>query len=120
VPNETLIGTTVQNQTYSNSRIRLATSVGVAYDSDLEQACCLMAEAAQGHPRVLGDPAPKVFLTQFTDSAINLELGFWIDDPEEGKGNIVSDVNFVIWRAFKAHGIVIPFPQREVRLLNGV
>ncbi len=119
VPNETLIGTTVQNQTYSNSRIRLATSVGVAYDSDLEQACRLMAEAAQGHPRVLGDPAPKVFLTQFTDSAINLELGFWIDDPEEGKGNIVSDVNFVIWRAFKAHGIVIPFPQREVRLLNG-
>jgi small-conductance mechanosensitive channel len=120
VPNETLIGTTVQNQTYSNSRIRLATSVGVAYGSDLDQACRLMAETAQAHPRVLADPAPKVFLTQFADSAINLELGFWIDDPEEGKGNIVSDVNFAIWRAFKENGIAIPFPQREVRLLNGV
>jgi small-conductance mechanosensitive channel len=119
VPNETLIGTTVQNQTYSNSRIRLATSVGVAYDSDLELAGQLMLNAAKAHPRVLAEPAPRFFLTQFADSAINLELGFWIDDPEEGKGNIVSDVNFAIWRAFKENGISIPFPQREVRLLNG-
>ena len=118
VPNETLIGSTVQNQTYSNSQIRLSTSVGVAYDTDLEQAGRLMVEAAKGHPRILAEPAPKFFLTQFADSAINLELGFWIDDPEEGKGNIVSDVNFAIWRAFKEHGIAIPFPQREVRLLN--
>ena len=119
VPNETLIGSTVQNQTYSNSQIRLATSVGVAYDTDLEQAGRLMVEAAKAHPRVLAEPAPRFFLTQFADSAINLELGFWIDDPEEGKGNIVSDVNFAIWRAFKENGIAIPFPQREVRLLNG-
>ena len=120
VPNETLIGTTVQNQTYSNSQIRLATSVGVAYDSDLELAGRLMVEAAKAHPRVLAEPAPKFFLTQFADSAISLELGFWIDDPEEGKGNIVSDINFAIWRAFKENGISIPFPQREVRVLSGI
>ena len=118
VPNETLIGSTVQNQTYSDTRVRLSTSVGVAYDSDLDLACRLMAEAAAAHPRVLSEPAPKVFLTQFADSAINLDLGFWIDDPEEGKGNIVSDVNFAIWRSFREHGVAIPFPQREVRLLN--
>ncbi len=118
VPNETLIGTTVQNQTYSNSQVRLATSVGVAYDSDLELAGRLMVEAAKAHPRVLAEPAPKFFLTQFADSAINLELGFWINDPEAGKGNIVSDINFAIWRAFKENGIAIPFPQREVRVLN--
>jgi small-conductance mechanosensitive channel len=119
VPNETLIGSTVQNQTYSDTRIRLSTTVGVAYDSDLDLACRLMTEAAAAHPRVLADPPPKVFLTQFADSSINLELGLWIGDPEEGKGNIVSDVNFAIWRAFKEHGVAIPFPQREVRLLNG-
>uniref|UniRef100_Q47B93 MscS Mechanosensitive ion channel n=1 Tax=Dechloromonas aromatica (strain RCB) TaxID=159087 RepID=Q47B93_DECAR len=118
VPNETLIGTTVQNQTYSNTQIRLATTLGVAYDSDLDLACRLMTDAAAAHSRVLVEPAPKAFLTQFADSSINLELGFWIGDPEEGKGNIVSDVNFAIWRAFKAHGIAIPFPQREVRMLN--
>lgn len=118
VPNETLIGTTVQNQTYSNTKVRLATTVGVAYDSDLDKASRLMIGAAQEHVRVLADPAPKVFLTQFADSSINLELGFWIDDPEEGKGNIVSDINFAIWKAFKENSIAIPFPQREVRVLN--
>ena len=118
VPNETLIGTTVQNQTYSNNELRLTTTIGVAYNTDLDLACHLMTEAAVAHPRVLSSPAPKVFLTQFADSSINLELGFWIDDPEEGKGNIVSDVNFAIWRAFKEKGIVIPFPQREVHIRN--
>jgi small-conductance mechanosensitive channel len=77
-----------------------------------------MVEAAKSHPRVLADPSPKVFLTQFADSAINLEVGFWIDDPEEGKGNIVSDVNFAIWRAFREHGVAIPFPQRDVRIIS--
>jgi len=120
VPNETLISSTVQNQTYSNAQLRLVTNVGVAYDSDLDLAVRLMTEAAAAQSRVLADPPPRVFLTQFADSSINLELGFWIDDPEKGKGNVVSDINFAIWRAFKANGVSIPFPQREVRLLNEV
>lgn len=118
VPNETLIGTTVQNQTYSNSRIRLATTVGVAYDSDLELAARLMESVAAAQERVLVDPPPKVLLTQFADSAIHLELGFWIADPDAGKGNVISDVNFAIWAAFKDNRILIPFPQREIRILN--
>ncbi|WP_371323112.1 mechanosensitive ion channel domain-containing protein [Dechloromonas sp. ZY10] len=118
VPNEALIGSVVQNQTYSDSRVRLATTIGVAYASDLELVMRLMSEAAATHPRVLPDPPPKVLLTQFADSAINLELGFWIADPEEGRGNVLSDVNFAIWNAFRIHGIEIPYPQREVRLLG--
>lgn len=118
VPNETLIGSTVQNQTYSDRRLRLATTVGVAYGSDLDRVMSIMVAVAEAHPRVLRDPAPKVLLTQFADSAINLELGFWIDDPEEGRGNVISDINIGIWRAFREQGIEIPFPQREVRLLN--
>ncbi|MDR2837290.1 MAG: mechanosensitive ion channel [Azonexus sp.] len=119
VPNEILISSTVQNQTYSNTRLRLATTIGVAYDSDLDLVSRLMIEAAKTQPRVLAEPPPRVALTQFADSAINLELGFWIDDPVNGKGNILSDINFTIWRAFKANGVEIPFPQREVRILNG-
>ncbi|MEN3374082.1 mechanosensitive ion channel domain-containing protein [Dechloromonas sp. ZS-1] len=118
VPNETLIGSTVQNQTYSDRRLRLATAVGVAYGSDLDRVMSIMVAVAEAHPRVLRDPAPKVLLTQFADSAINLELGFWIDDPEEGRGNVISDINIGIWRAFREQGIEIPFPQREVRLLD--
>ncbi|MFZ2269708.1 MAG: mechanosensitive ion channel domain-containing protein [Azonexus sp.] len=118
VPNETFIGSVVQNQTFSDSRLRLTTSVGVAYDSDLELAMRLMAEAAAAQPRVLAEPAPTVFLTQFADSSINLELGFWIVDPESGKGNVVSDINLAIWKIFRVHGIEIPFPQRDLRIVH--
>jgi small-conductance mechanosensitive channel len=90
----------------------------VAYDSDLELAMRLMVESAQRQPRVLADPAPRVLLTQFADSSINLELGFWVADPENGKMNVVSDINLAIWRAFREYGVQIPFPQREVRLLQ--
>ena len=118
VPNETLIASVVQNQTYSDSRLRLATTVGVAYSTDLELAMRLMTDAAATQERVLSEPGPRAFLTLFGDSSINLELGFWIADPEEGRGNITSDVNLAIWRAFRANGIEIPFPQREVRVIN--
>ncbi|MCL2524783.1 MAG: mechanosensitive ion channel [Betaproteobacteria bacterium] len=119
VPNETLFSSTVQNQTYSDRKLRLATTIGVGYGSDLELAMRLMVEAARAQPRVLAEPPPRVMLTQFADSSINLELGFWIADPESGKGNVISDINIAIWRAFKVHGVEIPFPQREVRILNG-
>jgi small-conductance mechanosensitive channel len=118
VPNETLISSVVQNQTYSDSRMRLSTVIGVAYGSDIDLVMRLMTEAAQAHPRVLADPGPKVFLTQFADSSINLELGFWIADPEEGKGNVLSDINLAIWRIFRVHGVEIPFPQREIRVVH--
>lgn len=118
VPNETLIGTTVQNQTYSDNSLRVSTVVGVAYDSDLELAMGLMVDVAKVTERVLLEPPPKVFLTQFADSSINLELGFWISDPENGRMGVISELNLGIWRAFKENGIQIPFPQREVRVLN--
>ena len=108
----------VQNQSYTDTRVRLATTVGVAYGTDLDLAMRLMGEAASGQRRVLTDPAPKVLLTLFGDSSIQLELGFWIADPEEGKGGVTSEVNLAVWRAFRDNGIQIPFPQREVRLLD--
>jgi small-conductance mechanosensitive channel len=118
VPNEILIGTTVQNQTYSDNSLRLTTVVGVAYDSDLELAMRLMVDVAKVTERVLPEPPPKVFVTLFADSSISLELGFWISDPENGRLGVISDLNLGIWRAFKENGIQIPFPQREVRVLN--
>lgn len=118
VPNEVLVGSVVMNETYTNSRVRHAVTVQVGYDSDLERAMVLMVEAAQAQSRVLADPPPKAFLVRFADSGIDLELGFWIEDPEAGVLAIRSDINLAIWRAFGREGIDIPYPQREVRLLN--
>jgi small-conductance mechanosensitive channel len=118
VPNELLVSSVITNETFTDPKVRLATQVQVAYGSDLERAMAILVEAARAQPRVLTDPLPKAFVVAFADSGINLELGFWIADPEEGSLQTKSDIHLAIWRGFKAAGIEIPFPQREVRMLN--
>ncbi|TSA10855.1 MAG: mechanosensitive ion channel protein MscS [Betaproteobacteria bacterium] len=118
IPNELLITTTVLNHSYSNRQIRLALDLQIAYRSDLQLAMKLMEEAASRHPRALADPPPKSVLLRFADSGIDLELGVWIEDPENGVLSIRSELFLDIWRAFQEAGIEIPFPQREVRILG--
>jgi len=119
VPNEMLVTSAVLNHSYTNRKVALSTPVAVAYDTDLEMVSALMVEAAQAHPRVLADPPPRVSLARFGADGLELELGFWIEDPERGSANVRSDLNFAIWAQFKAKGVQIPYPQREVRMLGG-
>jgi small-conductance mechanosensitive channel len=58
------------------------------------------------------------FAVRFAESGIELELGVWIGDPENGQLDLRSALNQAIWRSFKANGIRIPFPQREMRIVN--
>jgi small-conductance mechanosensitive channel len=118
VPNELLVGSVITNETLTDPRVRIATQVQVAYGTDLERALAILVDAARSQPRVLADPPPKSFVIAFADSGIDLELGFWIADPEEGSMQIKSDIHLAIWQDFQAAGIEIPFPQREVRLLS--
>jgi small-conductance mechanosensitive channel len=116
VPNQNLITNPVINWSYSDPRVRLKLPVRVSYQSDPELAMQLMLQATTGHPRVITDPAPVARLMSFGDHGIDLELRFWIPDPQEGVNNVRSDVNRAIWRLFKQRGIVIPVAQREVKL----
>jgi small-conductance mechanosensitive channel len=116
VPNQNLITNPVINWSYADPRVRLKLPVRVSYNSDPELAMQLMLQASDGHPRVVQDPAPVARLMSFSDHGIDLELRFWIPDPQEGVNNVRSDVNRAIWRLFRQHGIVIPVAQREVRL----
>ncbi|MFZ3036493.1 MAG: mechanosensitive ion channel domain-containing protein [Rugosibacter sp.] len=118
VPNEQLISSVVRNESYTDRQVRVALPVQVGYDSDLELAMRLLAESADAQPRVMKTPAADVFVKEFADSGINLELGFWIADPENGFGKLRSDINLAIWHAFKQNGIQIPYPQREIRILG--
>ncbi|MBL8412856.1 MAG: mechanosensitive ion channel [Propionivibrio sp.] len=118
IPNEYLVSNIIRNQSFTDTRARVALPIQVAYSTDLDQAMRLMVEAARQQPRVLVEPAPGVLLTDFADSGINLELGFWLADPEEGTGNVRSQINLAIWKSFREHGIEIPFPQREVRMIG--
>jgi small-conductance mechanosensitive channel len=116
VPNEDLVASRVVNWSYSARAVRLAVPVGVAYGADLRRALALLERAAAGVERVLADPRPKAWLAKFGDSSIDLELGFWINDPQNGVANVKGQVLLAVWDEFKAHGIEIPFPQREVRV----
>lgn len=118
VPNELLIGSVVQNEAYTDRNVWLSLPVQVAYGSDLELALRVLREAAAAQPRVLKKSAPEAYVERFADSGIDLLLGFWIADPENGSLGLKSAVNLAIWHGFSRHGITIPFPQREVRLLN--
>jgi len=118
IPNETLITTEVVNWSYSDRKVRLKLPVSISYDNDPEQAMALLLASAQGIPRVLANPAPAARLVAFGDNGIELELRIWIQDPEAGLVNVRSDVNLAIWRAFKAAGIVIPFPQRDLHIVG--
>jgi len=116
IPNDTLVTTTVLNHSYTDRRIRLAVRVQVAYRTDMAGVLELLIKVASRHPRVLRDPEPTAQVTEMADSGVNLELGFWIEDPERGSQNVRSDISVELLSEFRARGIEIPYPQREVRL----
>lgn len=119
IPNETMITSTVVNHTYSDRRVCVTIPVQISYRSDLDAATQVLIEAARTHPRALQDPAPGVQITAFGENGIHLELGVWIDDPKQGKATLRSDIYRVVWREFRARGIEIPHPQRDVHLVDG-
>jgi len=112
IPNDTMIASTVVNQSYSDTKVWNSIKLDVAYGTDLELALTLLAEAAR-QPRVV-DPGPRAFVTAFGPSGISLEVGFWVADPENGFLGLKSDMYMTIWRVFREHGIQMPFPQMEV------
>ena len=65
--------------------------------------------------RVIEEPAPAVFLSQFAADGLELSISFWIADPQNGQNNVRSDANLAILRTLDAAGVSIPFPQRVVR-----
>jgi len=119
IPNETVITSAVINQSYTDRKVAIAMSVQISYESDLELAMQILREVAKRHPRVLPEPVPAVLIKAFADNGIDLELAAWVEDPEQGKTNLRSEIYYGIWQEFKARGVVIPYPQREVRLVGG-
>ncbi len=118
IPNELLISSTIVNHSYTDRNMRIIIALQISYQSDLQRAMTIMEQAAHAHPRVLADPPAQVFLKSFGNNGIDLELGFWINDPEEGQLNLQSAINIEIWNQFKEAGISIPSPQREIHLIR--
>lgn len=114
IPNEDLMTTPVENWSYSDRNVRMRIPLGVSYSSDMQLVQELLYRAVDEAPRVLKDPAPRIWMTDFGDNSVNWEIRAWISDPEGGMGNIRGDVLMRVWTLFKEHGIEIPFPQRDL------
>ena len=114
IPNEDLMTTPVENWSYSDRNVRMRIPLGVSYSSDMQLVQELLYRAVDEAPRVLKDPAPRIWMTEFADNSVNWEIRAWIADPEGGMGNIRGDVLMRVWTLFKEHGIEIPFPQRDL------
>jgi small conductance mechanosensitive channel len=113
VPNRKIVGEILHNY----GRIRqLEVSVGVAYDADLRVALELIRDVLSANARVLKDPLAVVQPMQLADSSINIAVRPWV--LIEDQGSATGEINAAIIDAFRSRNIVIPFPQREVRLIG--
>ncbi|TIW08704.1 MAG: mechanosensitive ion channel [Mesorhizobium sp.] len=119
IPNEDFITQRVINWSFSDNLVRLDVNFGVSYDADPHKVSELAIEAAISVGRVEADRRPVCWLTDFGDSSLNFVLRFWIRDPQQGLTNVRGKVLLALWDTFKANGISIPYPHREIIMKPG-
>ena len=122
VPNSELISSQVINMMLDDQRGRLRVSIGVAYGSDTDLVMRLLLEAAQSHDQVITDgstPEPRVIFQAFGDSSLNFDLLVHLKDIDM-KMRVRNDLHLMIDKAFREHGVEIPFPQRDIHIKDGL
>ncbi len=117
IPNSSVISKPFTNWTRGGDRMRTVLMVGIGYDDDPQQAMDIILAILREHPEVLDTPGPKVLLWDFGDSAVMLRLQFHSHiRGAVGRADLRSQVLMSIWRAFREHGITIPYPQSDVHI----
>lgn len=116
VPNSEFISARVTNRTYNNRDVRIKIPVSVSYAADPNVVKEVLVELASGHPGVLQQPAPDVLFAGFGESSLNFVLRVWTREYTDRPDNLISDLNNLLFSAFKARGIEIPYPQRDINL----
>ncbi|MCF3972668.1 mechanosensitive ion channel family protein [Paracoccus salsus] len=118
IPNEDLVTGQVVNWSHTNNFVRLDVKFGASYADEPHEVSRIAINATLSVKRVLAHRTPVCWVTGFGDSSVDYVLRFWIGDSEGGLTNVRGQVYLALWDAFKEHGVTIPFPQREVRVLN--
>lgn len=117
VPNSKLVSETVINWSYNDPKTRFFLKVGVAYGSNVNLVKKILMEVADTHSLVLKKPTPIVLFSDFGDSSLNFELGFWTHKSLKHR-LILSDLRYVLDKKFRENNIQIPFPQRDVHIIK--
>ncbi len=119
VPNELLISQPIENYSLEDPQVMFSTVIALDFKSDETLVRDVLMQAALSCERVLTDPAPSVLLQSFEEGALRFKLNFWINDPEAGQQNILSDVNFAVLQAVRKANLQIPMPQRQLFWASG-
>ncbi len=117
IPNSLIANSKIINESAPVPRFRIRVPVGVAYGSDTDQVEEVLLAVAATNPDVSSEPAPRVRLRAFGDSALNFELLCWVDDPAF-KGKVIHEILKATYRIFTERSITIPFPQRDIHLIS--
>lgn len=118
LPNELFMSGPVQNYSLNRKIVRLSTQVTILYQDDIETVLTQLEKAVAGVQRVSDQILPQALLLKIGEDGLQLEIGFWIIDPENGRLNVLSDVNRAIWRVFKTQGIQVAHPKRDIRIMD--
>jgi small-conductance mechanosensitive channel len=124
VPNEQFITTSFTNWTHKNKKQRYSLNFQVAYKTDLHKLFELVREVVTSHPQVISgddipiEERPDAELQGFADSGIDILVEFWMEGIDDGPNRVGADLLLMIWDTLKQNGIEIPFPQREIKILN--
>ena len=124
VPNEKFITTSFTNWTHKDAQQRYKVNFSVAYSSDIRLVVEVIKAAVAAHPQVISgddlpiEKRPDCEIESFGDSGINMFVEFWMEGIDDGKNHVGGDLLLTILETLREHHIEIPFPQREVRILN--
>lgn len=116
IPNSDFINHPVTNWTANDPNVRISLPVGVGYASNPEEVRTLLLQAADAHPAVLKQPKADVIFTSYGDNSIDFSLRVWTADHAHTPAVLQSDLYFDLFKRFKAAGIELPFPQRDLHL----
>jgi len=115
IPNRKIVGEVLHN--YGTIR-QLDLSVNVAYGTNINEAFEIIREILNKNPRILKDPAPLFGITVLGDSSVSIAIKPWVSVADFGPAG--GELNQAVLEQFRARKIEIPYPQREIRLLNGI
>ncbi len=119
VPNEQFITTAFTNWTHQDSLQRYDFEFSVSYDSDIPRVPEIIIEAISKHPQVLQEPEqPDCEIRKFGDSGVVFGVEYWIEGIDDGENRVEADLLMIVWIALRKNNIQIPYPQREVRLIQ--
>jgi len=124
VPNEMFIQNLLVNWSHKDPKQRYKVDFSVPYATDVRAMCDLIRAAVGKHPQVISgddipiEERPDCEIESFGDSGINMFVEFWMVGIDDGKNRVGGDLLLTIFETLRENGIEIPFPQREVRILN--